>query len=337
MDNLLTRREFQEAVMQRDHDKCVVCNAPAVDAHHIIERRLWPDGGYYLDNGVALCETHHMQAEQTLIMPDSLRIYAGITKDLLPDTLAMYEGETGFDKWGNAYLSNGMRSPGELFYDESVQKVLAPVLDRFVPYIKYPRTPHLPWSPGYSDEDINWKNDTHMLGREVVVTEKMDGENTTLYRDHIHARSMTNMSYHMSRTWVKNLHGAIAHDIPEGWRICGENMYAVHSLKYEDLASYFLVFSIWDGPTCLSWDDTIEYAAVLGLTTVPELYRGVYTPLMQSMEKLDTTKHEGYVVRPAESFRLQDFRKSVAKYVRANHINSDHHWIHKHVEVNHVK
>ena len=53
--------------------------------------------------------------------------------------------------------------------------------------IKYPRTPHLPFSPGRSDDDIG-------LGKveftgEVVVTEKLDGENTTLYHDYLHART----------------------------------------------------------------------------------------------------------------------------------------------------
>ena len=31
-----------------------------VDAHHIMDRRLWKDGGYYLSNGAALCSKHHL-------------------------------------------------------------------------------------------------------------------------------------------------------------------------------------------------------------------------------------------------------------------------------------
>jgi len=33
---LLTRDEFREGVFKRDNYKCVVCGAPAKDAHHII-------------------------------------------------------------------------------------------------------------------------------------------------------------------------------------------------------------------------------------------------------------------------------------------------------------
>ena len=52
----------------------------------------------------------------------------------------------------------------------------------------YPRTPHLPWSPGATPDDVRAGDPGALRGREVVVTEKLDGENTTLYRDGMHAR-----------------------------------------------------------------------------------------------------------------------------------------------------
>jgi 5-methylcytosine-specific restriction endonuclease McrA len=44
---LLNRDEFREGVFERDNHKCVICGKPAVDAHHIMERRLFPDGGKF--------------------------------------------------------------------------------------------------------------------------------------------------------------------------------------------------------------------------------------------------------------------------------------------------
>ena len=70
---LLTRDKFREGVFERDNHKCVICQAPAQDAHHIIERRLFPDGGYYLDNGSSLCGDCHYKAEQTVITPQEIR------------------------------------------------------------------------------------------------------------------------------------------------------------------------------------------------------------------------------------------------------------------------
>jgi len=36
---------------------------------------------------------------------------------------------------------------------------------------------------------------------------------------------------------------------------------------------------------------------------------------------------EGYVVRIAERFNYNEFNKSVAKYVRKNHVQNDKHWM----------
>lgn len=59
---LLSREEFKKQVFARTNGKCCVpnCDCDAVDAHHIMDRRLWKDGGYYLSNGAALCSKHHL-------------------------------------------------------------------------------------------------------------------------------------------------------------------------------------------------------------------------------------------------------------------------------------
>ena len=167
-------------------------------------------------------------------------------------------------------------------------------------------------------------------GRRVIVTEKMDGENTTMYRNHIHARSVNNRS-HESQTWVKQFHDDIAHEIPNGWRICGENMYAKHSIAYDKLPSYFLGFSVWNELNyCLSWDETLEWFALLGITPVPVVYDGIFDELdirEQCLMKIGhMLRHEGYVVRNADAFHYTYFRDNVAKYVRPNHVQTDKHW-----------
>lgn len=42
---------------------------------------------------------------------------------------------------------------------------------------KYPRTPHLPWSPGATSDDKYISSFESFRGKQIVVTEKMDGEN----------------------------------------------------------------------------------------------------------------------------------------------------------------
>ena len=172
---LLSRDNFRESTFTRDNYLCVICKAPAVDAHHIIERRLFSDGGYYLDNGASVCQKHHIEAEQTTLSCDEIRSAAGIQKIVIPEH---FYSDYEYDKWGNIVQPNGTRLKGELFYDESVQKILEKgnVLDLFVKYVKYPRTMHLPNSTLGKDGRM-LKDDSEFIGKRVVVSVKLDGEN----------------------------------------------------------------------------------------------------------------------------------------------------------------
>src|ERR1035437_2474362 len=226
---LLTRDEFRGAVFERDGNACVICGEPAKDAHHIIERRLFEDGGYYIDNGSSLCEKHHIKAEETTLSCDEIREKIGIEKVILPEHL--YD-DYSYDKWGNIMLPNGQRLKGELFHDESVQKILKQggVLDLFQKHVKYPRTYHVHWSQ-MSKDDRQLDNDDSFKGKRVIVTLKMDGENTTFYSDYIHARSLDSNS-HPTRDWVKGLWSRVCYLLDDNMRVCGENLYAVHSMEY---------------------------------------------------------------------------------------------------------
>jgi hypothetical protein len=321
MNALLTRSSFREAVFSRDQNKCAMCDSPAKDAHHIIERRLFHDGGYYLNNGASLCEEHHLQAEMTTLSVEEIRQACGIPEGskVIPEHL--YRDET-YDKWGNLVFGTGLRAKGELFNDPSVQKILkvGGVLDLFQDYVKYPRTYHLQFSPGATRDDRVLHSHECFEGKEVVMTLKMDGENTTMYRDRIHARSLDS-KHHESRWWVKRLQAQIGQEIPEGWRVCGENMYAEHTIRYERLPSYFLGFSIWNNDNvCLGWDETLEWFSLLGIAQVPVIYEGIWDEkivLNSFPEEYNGNPCEGFVIRLREAFHYAQFRTSVAKYVSA--------------------
>lgn len=328
--SLLSRDKFREGVFSRDNYKCVVCNKNAVDAHHILERRLFSDGGYYLNNGSSLCENCHLKAEMTLISVEDIRKFSNILeKDkIIPEHL--YRDQI-YDKWGNPILSSGKRLRGELFEDISVQKILKEgnVLDLFCKYVKYPRTYHLPWSKGITDDDRVSKNLEYFSNKNVVVTLKMDGENTTLYNDYIHARSLSNKK-HWSKNWIKNFHSKISHDIPENMRFVVENLYAKHSISYSNLENYVYGISIWTNLKCLSWKDTQEWFALFNIPTVQPIYEGLWyeKKIKILCENLNSEEHEGCVVRLSDEFSYKDFSSSVAKYVRANHVTSNEHWFH---------
>jgi len=202
-------------------------------------------------------------------------------------------------------------------------------------YKKYPKMKHLPWSKSVTNDDKKL-DDVHHFEQmeEVVVMEKLDGECTTMYRDHIHARSIDS-KHHPSRSVVKSIHADIRYKIDSNMAIVGENMYAKHSIFYDKLTADFYVFAIyhqWNNGsiTLLSWEDTKDYAEYLELNICPELYRGSWNEEMiracwngKSFYG-DTSK--GYVVRNTYDFNYNSFSDNIAKYVRENHVQTDKNW-----------
>lgn len=217
---------------------------------------------------------------------------------------------------------------------------------------KYPRTFNLPWSGSESSDDVWWKDTGYFAGQLVVITEKLDGECTGMTQEECHARSLDSR-HHMSRSWVKSLHGGLAHRFPSGWKVFGENLFAWHSIFYTELPSYFFVFGVYDDSNrCLSWADTRQFCREFGLETVPTIWEGVWDEALVKdlwngqgrfptfASKVDPATHtpqfpadfqpceaEGYVVRIADQFHYTDFSTKVAKYVRKHHVQTTSNWM----------
>ena len=199
--------------------------------------------------------------------------------------------------------------------------------------MKYGRTYHFPFSPGASNDDKIQKDWEDTLNYEIVMTEKLDGENTCLKSSGIYARSH---SAPTTNPWARNMM-QIWHetkDLLGDLEIFGENLYGIHSIEYSDLKDYFYIFAIRDQEKWLSWDEVKFYAETLALPTVPEIKRGVFSKKILLEEINNQMKQgsllggecEGFVFRATDSFSLNEFSKKVLKYVRKNHIKTDEHW-----------
>ncbi|GGE19081.1 2'-5' RNA ligase [Primorskyibacter flagellatus] len=193
---------------------------------------------------------------------------------------------------------------------------------------KYGRTFHLPTSPGATSDDKIMASLVGLMVDDLVVTEKMDGENTTIHSTGSHARS-PDSRYHPSRDWLKAFAAGISPNLEDGERIIGENLYARHSVAYDALPSYFLGFGWIVDDEVQSWDRTMTRFQELGISAVPTLYRGPYRDdLFEGIARnLDLTKHEGYVVRTAGAFDENAMPECMGKYVRAGHVQADIHWM----------
>lgn len=200
---------------------------------------------------------------------------------------------------------------------------------------KYPRTQHLPFSPGATSDDKIAESVEPLLNIETVITEKLDGSNSALTNPGVYARSHADFSRNPWDREMWNIHQRIKNDIDEDVFIFGENMEGIHSLEYSNLKSYFYIFGIRDNNIWIPWEGVEEFAYFVDLPTVPVLFKGVIKTekeLREIVENLTSQKsalggeREGVVIRNASLFHNDDFSENVMKWVRKGHVTTNQHW-----------
>ena len=111
-NTLLSRADFKQFAFLLRGGMCCVpgCKEHAVDAHHIMDRKLWSDGGYYISNCAPLCAKHHLDAERGVFTPIQVTEFANIPLEYVkkPDGIDWLTDEEykelfaagEIDKWG---------------------------------------------------------------------------------------------------------------------------------------------------------------------------------------------------------------------------------------------
>lgn len=218
---------------------------------------------------------------------------------------------------------------------------------------KYNRTYHFPWSKGATNDDkiIAPEALSSIIKSPIVITEKMDGSNTSLEKDGCFARTHAGPPTHASFDGLKALHAQVKYKIPEGIQLFGEWCYARHSIEYTELPHYFMLFNvrIFTGELAshwASWDEVEMWAEEIGVPTVPVLFKGE----VGSKEKLKSLIElmmlqpsycggirEGVVARVQSEFNDECFDVSVLKCVRENHVNTSEHWRNQEIIKNGLK
>ena len=201
---------------------------------------------------------------------------------------------------------------------------------------KYNRTYHLPWSPGATSDDKISTDVENLVGTEIVITEKLDGENTGMTDKGVYARSHAAFTTSPWSREVRLLHKMKVEDqLGEGVFLFGENMEGVHSIEYTNLDSYFYIFGVRDNNIWIPWQQVEEYSYLLDIPTVPVLFKGVVNSVKELKSLVDdlVSKQselggdiEGVVVRSAGMFHNDDFAENVMKWVRKDHVQTDEHW-----------
>lgn len=207
--------------------------------------------------------------------------------------------------------------------------------------LKYPRSLHVPFSPGAGSDDkiMNEEQFEKFLNTEIVITEKLDGSNICLTRDSVFSRSHSGPATHKSFDPLKKMHAYLRHDIPEGISIFGEWCYALHSIEYRMLQNYLNIFGVRNDKTgeWTDWDEVELWAEELGVVTVPVILRGVISNKVQlknlivdlsNLSSVYGPDREGVVIRTVASPTVNKLNQieGLGKWVRKNHVQTDEHW-----------
>jgi len=205
---------------------------------------------------------------------------------------------------------------------------------------KYPSTQHWPDSETVHRDDTISMFPESFVGVAVVVTEKIDGGNTCLYSGEVYARSVAAPCRNGWMGMVRKHHGWKTNGTRfEDYAYYGEDTFGIHSIEYEpvreeDTFRLFAVRQTSQNYWC-SWSTVEDTAKELDIRLAPVIFRGVF----YSQE--DITKffrdelgkpsgiggeREGFVMRTEMGFMHSDFSRSVCKYVRPNHVQTDQHW-----------
>lgn len=203
---------------------------------------------------------------------------------------------------------------------------------------RYPRTFHWPSSPGVQSDDKIHRNIDALIGVPVSITEKMDGSNVTLCDGEVYARSTAVPSQHAWHGMVRKHHAWKTRSLGPDYKICGEDMYAIHSIIYDGFreSETFRVFNIMHKDVWLSFDDRAKVCQALDLKMAPVWITNAVFEKEKDLTKWLTNNMklgsklgpvtEGFVVQAMDAFHKDDFSTNVAKYVRAGHVQTDQHW-----------
>ena len=145
---------------------------------------------------------------------------------------------------------------------------------------KYPRTHHLEGSrlqPG--DEDLRSFPFEVLLGKHVVVEEKMDGANAALSfaqdgelwlqsRGHHLTGGPRERHFDLFKRWAHSVAAELRPALGEHHVLYGEWLYAKHTIFYDALPHYFMEFDILDTRTGLFLDTARRRELLRGLPVV---------------------------------------------------------------------
>ena len=202
-------------------------------------------------------------------------------------------------------------------------------------FFRFPHTPHIAWlAPGSPRDDkvLSQEEAEKLLAGEVVIEEKLDGANLGFSIGPDGNLRAQNRGQYLQPPfagqfaqlgkWMDAHQDRLFDVLTESLMVFGEWCAARHSLAYDQLPDWWLMFDVYDCEVQRFWSTSRrnELAAVLGVAVVPCLYRGCVTLTQLTKGTFDEVSRyrqgdaEGMIVRRENAMWLQQR----AKLVRPN-------------------
>jgi ATP-dependent RNA circularization protein (DNA/RNA ligase family) len=221
-------------------------------------------------------------------------------------------------------------------------------------FFRFPHTPHIAWlalgSP--RDDKVLYLEDAEtLLAGEVVIEEKLDGANLgfsigldgSLFAQNRGQYLLPPFTGQFAQLgqWLESHQDRLFDALTESLTVFGEWCAARHSLNYDQLPDWWLMFDVYDSEAERFWSTVRrnELAALVGVSVVPCLYQGRVT-LAQlkgwafgEASRFRRGDAEGVIVRSEDAMWLQNR----AKLVRPNFTQAiTQHWRNRVVEWNRI-
>lgn len=222
-------------------------------------------------------------------------------------------------------------------------------------FFRFPHTPHIDWlGDGMPRDDkvLTEPEIEALLAQPIRVEEKLDGANLGIsLRATGELRAQNRGQYLLEpfagqfsrlNSWLGQHQYALCDNLQSDWIVFGEWCAARHSLDYDNLPDWFVVFDVYDRTEQKFWSCARRNALAekLGLAVVPTLYQGAATlPELKELLAHASSRYregspEGIVMRQDSELWCE----ARAKLVRADFAQSiEEHWRSRAIEWNDVR
>jgi len=180
----------------------------------------------------------------------------------------------------------------------------------------------------------------------VTIEEKMDGANIGIIRHktgfHLQKRgSLVSTSEHAQFQFFHNWANVQNYDklmaLPKKYIVYGELMYALHTIYYDQLPDFVLVFDVWNGERYLNRFERDKFCDKYSFHQVPLLFTDFYNPV--DVQHL-VPKKSAYG-STAEGIVIKRYKKN-GNYCKAKlvwprfqkEMEESDHWMHKQLRRN---